>query len=228
MLRVQTATENVFSLRVQNCNCVCPCADSSRECTYKTWHWKFISRYPNVCASKEQKSLQHLLWKFRSQFATSSGSNQRNFLQLTNPFWISLLCVELLQSFTWKLSNFRLSRNVVSGCHTWGYCYSICQFWNVSRVFVEEPRFLAGSLPRVAMEIPHRKEYRHEFPRPVVSSERARVSPRIGAANSGHPWRTLVEVHWVKPGTCFSCKIQCWPNEERRDHLVSQTARDCR
>ena len=50
MLRVQTVTANVFSLRVQNC------ADSSGECVYKTWHWKFISRYPNVCASKEQKT----------------------------------------------------------------------------------------------------------------------------------------------------------------------------
>ena len=33
----------------------CPCGDWSGECVYKTWHWKSISRYPNVCASKEQK-----------------------------------------------------------------------------------------------------------------------------------------------------------------------------
>ena len=43
-------------LRVQNCDCLHPNADSGGECLYKkTWHWKSTSRYPNVCASKEQK-----------------------------------------------------------------------------------------------------------------------------------------------------------------------------
>ena len=50
----KTVTANVFSHRVQNCNCLCPCAALSGDCVYKTWHWKFISRYPNVGASKEQ------------------------------------------------------------------------------------------------------------------------------------------------------------------------------
>ena len=31
----------------------CPCEDWVGECVYKTWHWKFISGYPKVCASKE-------------------------------------------------------------------------------------------------------------------------------------------------------------------------------
>ena len=53
MLPIQTVSANVFSLRVQYRNCVFPCADSSDECLFRTWHWKFISRYPHVCASKE-------------------------------------------------------------------------------------------------------------------------------------------------------------------------------
>ena len=61
MLRVQTVTANVFSRRVQNC--LCRCVDSSSECVYKTWHWKLISRYPSVCASKVQKCLQQRLWR---------------------------------------------------------------------------------------------------------------------------------------------------------------------
>ena len=58
-----TVTANVFSFRALNCNCVCPCADSSSECVYKTWHWKFIFRYPIVCASQEQKmSSTTVMW----------------------------------------------------------------------------------------------------------------------------------------------------------------------
>ena len=33
----------------------CLCWDWCGECVYKTWHWKSIYRYPNVCASKEQR-----------------------------------------------------------------------------------------------------------------------------------------------------------------------------
>ena len=48
-----------------NCECVdgtstklwmrCLCGDRCGECVYKTWHWKFISRYLNVCAATNKK-----------------------------------------------------------------------------------------------------------------------------------------------------------------------------
>ena len=59
-----TKIPNVLNASSENCNCervfvssaklqlTRSCTDSSSECVYKTWHWKFISRYPNVCASK--------------------------------------------------------------------------------------------------------------------------------------------------------------------------------
>ena len=42
MRRVQTVTD-------------CLCGHRCGDCVYKIWHWKFISRYPNVYASNEQK-----------------------------------------------------------------------------------------------------------------------------------------------------------------------------
>ena len=59
---------NVLNVSCTNCYCervfassaklqlALPVRGLERRVRYKTWHRKFISRYPNVCASKEQKT----------------------------------------------------------------------------------------------------------------------------------------------------------------------------
>ena len=78
MLRIQTVTANVFSLRVQNCNCVYPCS----ERVHKTWHWKFISGTQMFVQARCKKWPQQLvtLYAYVNWHCTNS---KPYFLQLT-------------------------------------------------------------------------------------------------------------------------------------------------
>ena len=48
-------TANMLMVRVQNYESNRLCGNRCGQFPHKTWHWKFISRHPNVCASKEQR-----------------------------------------------------------------------------------------------------------------------------------------------------------------------------
>ena len=60
MLNARVQTVTVFSLRAQNCNSLCPCAESSSECVVS----KLRSVVPKRLRARNEKCLQQLRWGF--------------------------------------------------------------------------------------------------------------------------------------------------------------------